>query len=368
MGVLKTSLTYIHLNVRTRRIEEGLVDSQPVPIPVRLFPGWADSPVWLPDGPVDFGDSQLSEQLKADLAAWEDRYYALITDAPADGERTAPKREDRTHGERGRTLAAQIAAELGNGFVVEFENSKGKSRSIRSSTTATNPAAERAFTSRYKDAQSEAETLERAGGHLEAYAPMSGTRLENSTISNPTGDITPALAELNSFTAGSTSNEALAFFDSLPPVGVDELTGSWLGAEVPTGHPLDGVLVSFGWQGKRFEGTEAAHPLVFSGRDGNLFEVNPWFVPLQTALKLGPVLRRPAVGRAIRPLLRLLRTTRPRARVRLMEYRGTVSATMIYDSLPINDAFRRVDANTLLGAMDMPGPRPPFMFTLVRIC
>lgn len=171
-------------------------------------------------------------------------------------------------------------------------------------------------------------------------------------------------ARLEILSRGSTSAEALAFFDSLPPVGIEDLTGSWQGAEVPTSHPLDGILGSLGWQGKQFDGPEAARPLVFSGKDGGLFEVNPWFVPLQTALRLGPFLRHPVTGRIIRPLLRLIRTTRPKARVRMMEYRGVPSATMIYDSQPINDAFRRVDANTLLGAMDMPGPHPPFMFSL----
>ncbi len=370
-GFITFALRYLsrtfHLTSKTRRMEEGPVDHRRVPIPVRLFPGWAESPVWLPGGPVDFGDSQLSEQLKADLAAWETRYYASLTDATADGDKTAPQRKDRAHGERGRTLAAQIAAELGSDFVVKFENGKGKSRTIRSSAPATNPAAARAFTSRYEDANSDAEKLGSAGGQWEAYAPLSGARLGNPTGSSPNNGVTQALAGLNGLSAGTTSSEALAFFDSLPPVGINELTGSWQGAEVPTGHPLDGVLGSFGWQGKRFEGPESAHPLVFSGRDGHLFEVNPWFVPLRTALKLGPVLRRPAAGRVIRPLLRLLRTTQPKARLRMMEYRGVVSATMIYDSLPINDAFRRVDANTLLGAMDMPGPHPPFMFTLVRI-
>lgn len=348
------------------------MDSPHVPIPVRLFPGWAESPVWLSDGPVSFGDSHLSEQLKTDLAGWENRYYASITGAAFGSRRTRLKPTNRAHGEQGRTLAAHLAAELGNDFVVEFENSSGKHRSIRSSSPATNPAAAGAFTARYRDAQSEAETLERAGGPLNAHAPLSGAQLGSSSgtspnAASPTGGLTPALAGLNCLSTGTSSAEALAFFDSLPPVGIDELSGSWQGAEVPTGHPLDGVLGSLGWQGKKFEGAEAAHPLVFSGRDGSLFEVNPRFVPLRTALRLGPVLRRPAVGRVISPLLRLLRTTRPRARVRLMEYRGTVSATMIYDALPINDAFRRVDADNLLGAMDMPGPHPPFMFTLARI-
>ena len=50
-----------------------------------------------------------------------------------------------------------------------------------------------------------------------------------------------------------------------------------------------------------------------------------------------------------------------------MEYRGFISATMIYDRLPINDAFRRADGTTLMGAMDFRGPGGPFIFSLRRL-
>ena len=176
----------------------------------------------------------------------------------------------------------------------------------------------------------------------------------------------PAAARLHVLSTGTTAAQALAFFDALPPVRVEELLGSWHGSEVPTGHPLDGLLSALGWQGKKFDGPNGAHPLVFKGRKDQLFEINPWFVPLQTALKLGPLLRKPATGRIIRPLLRLVRTTQPKARVRMVEYRGVATATMIYDAQPISDSFRRIDHNTLLGAMDMRGPYPPFMFSLHR--
>ena len=174
----------------------------------------------------------------------------------------------------------------------------------------------------------------------------------------------PAATRLRVLSTGTTAAQALAFFDALPPVRVEELLGSWHGSEVPTGHPLDGLLSTLGWRGKTFDGPDGAHPLVFNGREDQLFEVNPWFVPLQTALRLGPLLRKPVTGRIIRPLLRLVSTTQPKARVRMMEYRGVVTATMIYDAQPINDVFRRIDKNTLLGAMDMRGPYPPFMFSL----
>ncbi|MDK1361887.1 DUF4334 domain-containing protein [Arthrobacter sp. zg-Y1219] len=186
-------------------------------------------------------------------------------------------------------------------------------------------------------------------------------------MSQPNQDQRTAAERLQLLRGGTTAAEALAFFDSLPPLHLDEAAGSWRGSEVPTGHPLNGVLGSLGWHGKRFDGVEAAHPLVFETRSGRLFEVNPGLVPLKLALHLAPLLRRRAVGRLIRPVLQLARTTRPRARLRMMEYRGVGSATMIYDALPINDAFRRVDSTTLLGAMDLRGPGSPFIFSLQRI-
>lgn len=49
----------------------------------------------------------------------------------------------------------------------------------------------------------------------------------------------------------------------------------------------------------------------------------------------------------------------------MMEYRGVVSAAMSYDALPIDDHFRAVDDDTLIGAMDMRG-LATYMFVLRR--
>ncbi|MGP5183401.1 DUF4334 domain-containing protein [Corynebacterium variabile] len=50
----------------------------------------------------------------------------------------------------------------------------------------------------------------------------------------------------------------------------------------------------------------------------------------------------------------------------MVEYRGVVSGTMVYDALPVNDHIRRVDEDTLFGAMDFRALDEPFMFTLHR--
>jgi hypothetical protein len=59
-------------------------------------------------------------------------------------------------------------------------------------------------------------------------------------------------------------------------------------------------------------------------------------------------------------------TGRPTARLRLTQYRGVVTATMCYDALPINDVFRKVDDDTLVGVMDLRGMTEPFLFVLRR--
>lgn len=77
-------------------------------------------------------------------------------------------------------------------------------------------------------------------------------------------------------------------------------------------------------------------------------------------LALSPAMR--GLVRVIRPLLE---TRAPRARLRMMAHRGVVTATMVYDHLPICDHFRRIDDDRLLGIMDLRGSTP-FFFTLTR--
>lgn len=178
-------------------------------------------------------------------------------------------------------------------------------------------------------------------------------------------DITP-LERLRALERGASTDEALALFDALPPVAVTEMFGSWRGSGLRTGHPLDGLLEIFGWHGKRFDGPEDVHPLVFDGPDGSVFSINPSLIPLGLAARHPKAVRHPIVSGLCRLFRFAVRTKKPRARLRMTEYRGVVSATMIYDALPINDVFRKVDDNTLLGAMDFRLIRQPFFFVLRR--
>lgn len=167
-------------------------------------------------------------------------------------------------------------------------------------------------------------------------------------------------------TAGDTStDEALAIFDGLETVDADFMLGAWRGDGFPTQHRLDGVLETYHWHGKRFESQERVHPLVFTTITGGTVNVNPALAPLGLINRL-PVPKTAVMGRLFQLCLPLLCTRRPRARLRMIEHRGRVTAAMLYDDLPINDVFRKVDDNTLLGIMDLKGMTQPLFFVLRR--
>ena len=83
-----------------------------------------------------------------------------------------------------------------------------------------------------------------------------------------------------------------------------------------------------------------------------LYSLNPALVPMTLMARMSSLVTQPPVAAVARRLMPLLSTKRPAARLRMVEYRGVVTGTMIYDALPINDHFRAVDEDTLLGAMD----------------
>ncbi len=122
---------------------------------------------------------------------------------------------------------------------------------------------------------------------------------------------------------------ALEDFDALPVVAEGEMLGEWAGELVATGHPGEPLLDGMDWRGKRFVTRDEVYPLI-CGEDR---EVNA------------------VMGTAS---------------LRMVEYRGVVTATMIYDKHPIFDSFRRVDDDTVMGAMDRKGEDAPLMFLLRR--
>ncbi|MGJ0508878.1 MAG: DUF4334 domain-containing protein [Methylocystis sp.] len=180
-------------------------------------------------------------------------------------------------------------------------------------------------------------------------------------------DIPPTnLARLNEIESSATAEAAMVLFDSLPAVQLDTMLGSWRGSDLKTGHPLEGMLESLGWHGKRFGGPEDVHPLVFEKSGGELFSVNPSMIPVSFIIRHARLFRKSGMARLLKNFVRILGTNKPKARLRMTEFRGVLTTTMIYDTLPINDIFRMVDQDTLVGVMDLRGANEPFMFVLRR--
>ena len=165
---------------------------------------------------------------------------------------------------------------------------------------------------------------------------------------------------------GALAAVALACFDRCGPVGSPLPRHRPMTSPGSTGHPFDGLLEDYGWYGKEILDPETVHPLLFRDRRGRPRPVDPSLAPLGV-LRRAPGLARTTFARTGFAVLRPLRTTRrPAARVRAVEFRGVLSAALVYDRLPIVDVLRRVEPGTLLGLMDLRGVAQPFFFVLRR--
>lgn len=129
-----------------------------------------------------------------------------------------------------------------------------------------------------------------------------------------------------------TIDDVFAVFDELPAVDVDQMLGDWNGGLVPTGHPGEAQLDGLRWAGKQFRSANDVDPLICLNEAGERFATD-------------------VLGQA---------------QLRAVEYRGVVTATMIYDRHPILDHFRAIDSDTLLGLMDRKGEAAPLAFLLRR--
>ncbi|MFE6666019.1 DUF4334 domain-containing protein [Streptomyces sp. NPDC057697] len=120
---------------------------------------------------------------------------------------------------------------------------------------------------------------------------------------------------------GPVAPDALdALWADLAPVDASSILGSWRGFVFPTGHPVERVLARSRWHGKRFVSLDDAKPLICRADDGGLRSDT-------------------AAGRGEASLWNI-------------EFRGEVTATMVYDGMPVFDHFKRVDDTTLLGVMN----------------
>ena len=162
-----------------------------------------------------------------------------------------------------------------------------------------------------------------------------------------------------------TTEQALTVYDALPVVESDFMLGRWQGSGLPTHHPMDGLLEAFNWYGKEFVDANHVHPLVFKDSQGELYKVNPGLMPMKLAGNL-PGNKSWPVRKAFAMMKPILSTTTSKATLQQINFRGKTSAAMVYDQLPINDVFRKVDDNTVLGLMDYLD-MVPFFFILKRV-
>jgi hypothetical protein len=160
----------------------------------------------------------------------------------------------------------------------------------------------------------------------------------------------------------ASTEDAMKLFDSLEPVDFDFMKGRWKGYEIATGHPMDGLLDITKWYGKLFISPEEVHPLLFYTRNKNgLYSVNPLLIPLSIQF---PKIK--ALGMVMKLLSPILQTRKPRARMRMVVYRGKLTGAMVYDHKAIIDSFVKIDDNTMLGSMDQKGQSQPYVFVLER--
>ena len=165
---------------------------------------------------------------------------------------------------------------------------------------------------------------------------------------------------------GKTStDEALKLFDELDIVDLEFMMGRWKGSGFHTNHPMDGLLELGNWYGKEFVDPDCVHPLLFLDSNNKIIKVAPNPTLMNLTLRF-PVSKNQAMKPLFSIINSMLKTEKSQARIRMMEHRQKISATMIYDRLPIHDIFRKVDEKTVLGLMDFKGMKQPFFFLLNR--
>jgi hypothetical protein len=113
------------------------------------------------------------------------------------------------------------------------------------------------------------------------------------------------------------------FWATLRPATVDDMIGEWKGGEFLTGHKMNGQLEQAGWFGKTFKSATDVQPLVCMDADGNKFSNK-------------------AMGKG-------------EASLWLEDFRGEVTATMVYDGQPVHDHFKRIDDDAVMGIMNGKG-------------
>lgn len=120
----------------------------------------------------------------------------------------------------------------------------------------------------------------------------------------------------------------------------------WRGEAMSSDSIFATLLAESSWYGKVFRSTEDVDALVFSSPRSVIGFVNratiaPWRLPEDR---------------------RLVRHPLGAARLRMRNLSGTRSAAMCYRYLPIVDHFRRIDAGSVMGLMELHRSGVPELF------
>lgn len=146
---------------------------------------------------------------------------------------------------------------------------------------------------------------------------------------------------------GSVTQADLAVaFDTLNPVSIDMLVGTWKVDPSYADTPGGKMLVESGWWGARFVDIETVDPLLYPRPDGNgVFAAD--LLAVLAVLSTGE--------RDISARRDEVETSTPIGRIRMVEYHGVLTATLVYDQVPVLDYLRAVDGDTIVAAVEHRG-------------
>lgn len=125
-----------------------------------------------------------------------------------------------------------------------------------------------------------------------------------------------------------SADALMPLYKQLEPVDTDFMLGTWKGGKFDGGNEPDPI----NWYGKRFTSLTDVEPLLVTDAEGNVVTYD----------RLGA------------------------AQMRSVEFDGTTSAALIYDSQPIMDYFRKVNDDVVIGLGDIKGKPTDFFFHLTR--
>ncbi|MBU9765103.1 DUF4334 domain-containing protein [Mycobacterium sp. TNTM28] len=144
-------------------------------------------------------------------------------------------------------------------------------------------------------------------------------------------------------TSAKTYHQIDTLFATLPAVSVNALLGTWRALAIPGVSTVYPILIEKGWYGMRFNDPENVDTMLIASPDGDeMFAAD--------VLKLAAVA--PGATSNLCQIRSEIETDQPMGRLRMIDHRGTVTAAMIYDRLPVIDYFRQIDDHAVLCAAD----------------